>query len=695
MGVGRISYKEFIILILFFLFILFTPVPANSVSDNDSYKEIHQIITTPITSSQYRSLPNPLPDINFITEKDGQSLQREDNIFVPGSTLKVKITTPIIDNRYRLVAMDYVMVVTDPFDNIIYLDIVEDRSISYTTESTAVFSKKIPTTWLDGEYLIELYSYDRVDTTELKDLDFDIYDKDEKIDDLSDFFDEDPSDDILEDLEVLDSRSHSTVVKDTLTFFINKNSNPIKVQNLSVNQKIVPINSSVLVTVQIENTVTSQRNTAYELFLNDRHITRFDPVLGSREWQSLNYEIINAPVGENSLRLGSKTVNFSVSETPLGPTQLHYLDIFTRTSKLFTEQEFDISVTALNTGRKGSMPIVLSVNDQEIIQNVELDYGEKKTIDYQILINKSGTYTARITGTELSKVLFIQEIPIEVEEEEEKSPIFTFAIIFYFFILVLILLGLWKYRRSRQSSETPPKKKLEVDSCQRIKVILNQIVPDTVARYKSRQSEKNEMYENLDKKRTRAYTLLEKCPSPHYSSGKIEKTFKQAYNELKLNYPYDNIMEDTTLDPLQDTMVFHKEKSINGHISTKIRNMVEKDIDYSISDIPLGSTNVVFLDLFFTNRCRFYAGDVFNIFITLINTGSKGSKSIKLLVNDEILYKDVELDYGEKITIQYDLQITESGVYTARIAGTNLLRNFFIQQKLSITENLQPTISVT
>ncbi|MCG7847914.1 MAG: hypothetical protein MIO93_01865, partial [ANME-2 cluster archaeon] len=113
-----------------------------------------------------------MPEIDFVTERNGQLIVREDNVFVPESTLMVKITTPITYNQYRLVAMDYVMVITDPYDNIVFLKLIEDRSRSYTTVSEVVFSKQIPTTWLNGDYTIDIYSYDRVDYSELGRVDF-------------------------------------------------------------------------------------------------------------------------------------------------------------------------------------------------------------------------------------------------------------------------------------------------------------------------------------------------------------------------------------------------------------------------------------------------------------------------------------------------------------------------------------------
>lgn len=395
------------------------------------------------------STANSLPEINFVTEKDGQLMVRADNTFVPESTLKIRIITSITDNRYRLVAYDYIMVITDPYDNIVFIDIIKDRSRTYITESKAVFSKKIPEHWLDGEYVVEIYSYDRVNTNELDDIDFNIYDKDEEIEDLNEFFD-DPGDSVLEDLGVLQSRSHSIVVKDKLSFFLDRESDPIKIQNLLVNQKVVPINSSVIVTAQVENTVPEQSNMNYQLFLNNKSINTFNLVMGPLEWIKLEYEINDPPLLENQVKMGSRTVDFTVSDTPLGPTNFVYLDIFTDKTRLYAGDVFNISVEILNTGRRGTLPVLLWLDDQELSDEVELDYGERKTISFQVSITEPGTYSAKIIGTDFSKVLFIQESLQKAQEEDVKdNSIMVIPITVYLVILTLLMLGILKYRERK------------------------------------------------------------------------------------------------------------------------------------------------------------------------------------------------------------------------------------------------------
>ncbi|HUW68385.1 MAG TPA: hypothetical protein VMW20_10165 [Candidatus Nanoarchaeia archaeon] len=74
--------------------------------------------------------------------------------------------------------------------------------------------------------------------------------------------------------------------------------------------------------------------------------------------------------------------------------------------------------------------------------------------------------------------------------------------------------------------------------CKRLRVILDQIVPDIVARWKSQKLDKDEITKNLGNRRTRAYKLLEKCQSEKYTPEVIEEIFKWAYKELKMEYPH-------------------------------------------------------------------------------------------------------------------------------------------------------------
>lgn len=74
--------------------------------------------------------------------------------------------------------------------------------------------------------------------------------------------------------------------------------------------------------------------------------------------------------------------------------------------------------------------------------------------------------------------------------------------------------------------------------CKRLRVILYQIVPDIVSRWKSQQKDVDEINKNLGNRHKRAYELLAKCRSKHFTPEMIEEKFQWAYSELKIKYPF-------------------------------------------------------------------------------------------------------------------------------------------------------------
>ena len=80
--------------------------------------------------------------------------------------------------------------------------------------------------------------------------------------------------------------------------------------------------------------------------------------------------------------------------------------------------------------------------------------------------------------------------------------------------------------------------------CKRLRVILDQIVPDIVLRWKEIKMDKDEINKNFGNRRRRAYELLEKCRSDDYTPEVIEEKFRAAYKELKMEYPFSEEIQD-------------------------------------------------------------------------------------------------------------------------------------------------------
>ena len=403
-------------------------------------------------------------NINFVTEKDGETVIKSDNLFMPESTLKVQVTVATLNHYdYRLIAMDYVMLIEDPHENIIFVDLKKDRSRSYTDNSSVIFTKKIPLDWVDGVYTIDLYSYDRVNYHELRRLNkmgFDVYDSNTAINELSVFYD-DPSDNVLESMEVLKSRSRASVEKNTLEFFIDNKSNPCKLRSLSLNSNVIAEDSYVQLFIEFENIVPHPSSQSYDLMLNTEIIDVVDVVMAPLEVKTVMYEVVNPQIGENELMIGDKSIGFRVSGEPLGPVDLKFLDITTDDFKIYANEHFIVSVEVMNSGACGKETVFIRIDDNEIFQEVELDYGEKKIIEFEAIIEDAGTHRVEIIGTDVSKVLFVQEERDGngngKDDDKEDDSFVLFNIMLYggFIGVFIILLLLFIKHRSKLKTLSP------------------------------------------------------------------------------------------------------------------------------------------------------------------------------------------------------------------------------------------------
>lgn len=397
-------------------------------------------------------------DIEFVTGEENELVIRTDNIFVPESYLKIDVTRPTFNHyAYRIIAMDYMMTIKDPHDNIVFVDVIKDRSRSYDPESNVLFTKKIPGDWINGEYLVTIHTYDRVDYSvvdKLNSMGVDVYESDNSIEDLSEFYNS-PSDDVLEDLEVLKSRSRSSVEKFKVEFFIDDNSDPCKIQNVSLSHDLIAEDSYVSVYITAENTATDSSSCSFFISLNNETVKEFNVSLDAREIRRIPYEIIDPPIGINTVEVKNELVTFNVSGTPLGAIELSYLDMFADDSKLYAQEPFNLSVVVMNTGDKGKEVVFIRSDNTEISKEVELDYGEKKIINFELFFNDSGTHKVEVIGTDLSKVLFIQEPTVLIEEKEEEDDDITFYLLGVVIIIgALVFISLLIIRRHRSVKET-------------------------------------------------------------------------------------------------------------------------------------------------------------------------------------------------------------------------------------------------
>lgn len=407
-------------------------------------------------------------DIEFVTGEDNLVI-RSDNTFVPESDLKIDVTRPTMNHyAYRIIAMDYMMTIKDPHDNIVFVDILKDRSRSYESESNVLFTKIIPADWINGEYIVTIHTYDRVDysmTYRLNNMGVDVYETDNAIEEMSQFYNT-PSDSVLENLEVLKSRSYASVEKFKLEFFVDDTSDPCKIQNVILSHDLIAEDSYVSLFIIAENTARHRSPCCFSVLLNNETVKEFNVSMNAGEVRTIPYEIIKPPIGLNTIEVNNKLLTFNVSGSPLGAIELSYLDMFTDDSKLYTNEPFNMSVVVMNTGDEGKEVIHIRSDDTEVSKEVRLEYGERKVIEFELTFNNSGTHKVEVTGTDLSKVLFVQEsdAPIEkIEEEKDDDNLFYLIglIIIAGALIFMSLLLITKYRPGKEVVELPDRTELQ------------------------------------------------------------------------------------------------------------------------------------------------------------------------------------------------------------------------------------------
>ena len=112
-----------------------------------------------------------------------------------GSTLKVY--TEMKDVNYDgFVAVKFFFVIEDPRNHVVSMDDMEVTRRDYDRGAYVVYTKKIPSWWLYGDYKLTIYAYNRLDKARIDELERmvevtgtlkSIFNKDE-FDDLRDFF---------------------------------------------------------------------------------------------------------------------------------------------------------------------------------------------------------------------------------------------------------------------------------------------------------------------------------------------------------------------------------------------------------------------------------------------------------------------------------------------------------------------------
>ena len=262
-----------------------------------------------------------------------------------GSTLKVY--TEMKDVNYDgFVAVKFFFVIEDPRDHVVSMEYKEVTRRDYDRSAYVVYTKKIPSWWLYGNYKLRIFAYNRLDKARVDELERmvevtgtlkSIFNDEDEFDDLRDFFENSSDADDLDDLGALKSISDSLEEMTSIWFSVRP------------------------------------------------HVSKEE-----RE------KPITAPIATPLAMLSG--------------TKFQVIDMWVDKFAVKPNESVNVSVTVRNAGERGTGKIALVINgEKEAETSVTLDHMESKTFHFYVTKKVPGTYKITIPGTSIIRFLYVEE----------------------------------------------------------------------------------------------------------------------------------------------------------------------------------------------------------------------------------------------------------------------------------------------
>ncbi|MCZ7355983.1 MAG: hypothetical protein O8C65_03540 [Candidatus Methanoperedens sp.] len=384
--------------------------------------------------------------------------------FPPGSILKIYAEANGVNHR-REVGVDYVFIIRDSNNNIVDTAAYSDRYEDYRENDFITYSREVPTSWEDGIYTAEIHIFDLLNDSIM----------DQYYSDVTFSYLNGSSKPDIPYLDRSDITNESGLLN-TQEISINKNfyidryasKYPVdrfKVENIVLDRRSVFPNEPVLVSADVTNTFYEAGTTSLSLLLDGKLIDNTTIEIGAYQSQPVSFTVSSETVGNHSLEIiptGNNTVglelstvfNVSAEKKIEIPTAFDFKDIQIDHLSVPPNQTVTISVTVENTGKDGSQPVDIFINDAlQEEREVYLNFSEIEDIKFTVTRSDLGAYRVTIGNSALSKVFFVEAattaptvtaVP-EIEKKPQLKPIIGLSIV----IIFILALRLYLKKRSK------------------------------------------------------------------------------------------------------------------------------------------------------------------------------------------------------------------------------------------------------
>ncbi|CAD7769734.1 hypothetical protein FHEFKHOI_00660 [Candidatus Methanoperedenaceae archaeon GB50] len=419
--------------------------------------------------------------------------------FPPNGTLKLYIEAQDVSHR-RVIALDYVLLITDPEGILVDGHFEGKRYLfspykTYGTNDYIVYSKEIPEEWMDGLYTADIYVFDLTNDS-MVDNAFGIV-RNNFINSVFAFVEKNASENITTEYEtaatyspittetiewypdtwdsdladlILINRTNATFEHTVRHFFVDRHASKyppdrFHIEDLRLACKEAAPGEVINASVNVTNTYFEAGIVGFSVEIDNTTVSNLSVGLNATERKTVNFTISNDTVGEHIITIvpsTPRTLGFDLKmpftiteEEAIIPPTMVVSDLQIDKLRALTGEEVTITLTVTNTGGSGSAPVKIKVNDEILTRMAIANRSETIDLLFNLTPVDPGDYRVEVPGTDLAKLFFVEEGPIEEEppslverldeKAEERKP--ELRAILILSVIVVLLYALRTYLR--------------------------------------------------------------------------------------------------------------------------------------------------------------------------------------------------------------------------------------------------------
>lgn len=432
-------------------------------------------------------------DAKFVTNVRG--LQDYDlhwnDRFPPGGTLKIYVEAQDVSHR-RVIALDYLILITDPEGIFIDGSFIGKRYFlyPYTMNDYIVYTKRIPDSWVDGAYAVDVYVFDLTNDSKVSNALRVV--KKNFINSVFAFVEKNASENITTTYET--GTTYSPITSESISWYpsewdpaladlilVNRTNAPFAhlrryffvdrhasryppdwfhIEDARLSSEKAAPGELVNLSVNVTNTYFEGGNASFSVRIDDVVVQRVNVSLNATETKSLRLLISNDSVGEHVLSItpeSPKTLSlvpelpFTVTRKEIStPPTMVVEDLQIDRLKLLVGEQVNITLVVKNTGRNGSAPVSIQVNDEVFTRNATANNSQYDEVVFTITPKNEGDYRVSVPGTPFAKLFFVGAPPptetppppvekLEKKAEERKPQLRVILVLSTFVVLLYVL----------------------------------------------------------------------------------------------------------------------------------------------------------------------------------------------------------------------------------------------------------------